>query len=512
MTIRNMTDGPWPNRTRWQSRGSNPNFQTVVVDPWIKTAAEFLCNISMDSESRRAPTGSEPHKQQEEKEPEEHHEEDVMDESTRECAADFLMHISQDLQTRRRETTDSPRLKPLDGIAEMRTTKYQEILQRNLHPDDFREQLKQSGCAVLHVTAEYKSPVTLSSCIRWEQQESDSSDDETERNSRSKYDEEEHDEEGRCTKLLSCLSSIKDRCCLEDEKEIKKPGKSYADVLMAPDLLGHFTNQDGELDPFHLDDPELKQSKDRTVLSFTNAQFVVSVLPYLREKDLKDQLNEQFLLEHELCESHPELNKTMSLSKIRAVKRKMFNVAQYHDPEIEYATVALAHLYFDMLVLKGSVTKANRYCIAGCCLVLAAKMNNECAETVQRDAPTVNVDEHEDWWEPVGGDDSDESQTVDRPNMRWIPKQRPLEIKALLGDIATKMLVPAKKVLAMEFHVFSQLNFGLHINPGLIDGVFERLLTEERRDKQDLSAQAYMSNNSYAQWKDELETFNKQID
>ena len=94
------------------------------------------------------------------------------------------------------------------------------------------------------------------------------------------------------------------------------------------------------------------------------------------------------MLEHESCIHHPELNKNMTLSKIRAVKKKMFDIAQQHTPEVEYSTVALSHLYFELLVLKGLVTKANRYCVAACCLLLAAKMNNECAEQAL-EAPTL---------------------------------------------------------------------------------------------------------------------------
>ena len=41
----------------------------------------------------------------------------------------------------------------------------------------------------------------------------------------------------------------------------------------------------------------------------------------------------------------------------------------------------------------------------------------------------------------------------------------------------------------MHPQVFQELNFDLQIRPGLVKSVFDRLVTEERLDKKDLTAQ-----------------------
>ena len=54
-------------------------------------------------------------------------------------------------------------------------------------------------------------------------------------------------------------------------------GTSYQKALEEEDLLDFLNNEEGHLDPFHLDDPELKQSKDRTVTDCSESRIVGSV-------------------------------------------------------------------------------------------------------------------------------------------------------------------------------------------------------------------------------------------
>merc|ERR1711912_142121 len=108
----------------------------------------------------------------------------------------------------------------------------------------------------------------------------------------------------------------------------------------------------------------------------------MGVIPFVNDRDLKNELNEQFMLEHE--ETFPGLATSgLSLSKIRNIKLKMVAVGEILD--LEVSTVALSQLYLDLLVIKnrdpescdngatGVVNKENRRLYASVCLVLATK-------------------------------------------------------------------------------------------------------------------------------------------
>ena len=95
--------------------------------------------------------------------------------------------------------------------------------------------------------------------------------------------------------------------------------------------------------------------------------FIGSVLPFVKPRDLKNQLNEQFRSKHE------DLSRGLTLSKIRSVKRELLSLAQETDCEL--STIACAYVYFEKLVLANVVNKPNRKLMAAVCLVLAAKWN-----------------------------------------------------------------------------------------------------------------------------------------
>lgn len=121
-------------------------------------------------------------------------------------------------------------------------------------------------------------------------------------------------------------------------------------------------------DPNFLDDQSLRQGKNHTVLQLESYQ--VSVLPFLRPRRLKEELNDQFRV------SHPDIHPSITLSKLRNLQKDLREIAVDVD-ELDFSTVAMAWAYFEQLVLGGRVLKVNRKLLAGACLVLAFKFHQQ---------------------------------------------------------------------------------------------------------------------------------------
>ena len=124
-------------------------------------------------------------------------------------------------------------------------------------------------------------------------------------------------------------------------------------------------------DPNALDDPEMHRGAHRYVQHPVAATgpIVSSVILFVNEKNLKQSLNEQFR------ERHPQLPPSLTLSKIRNLKKSALLGCMARN--IELSTVALAVILFERLCLKGLVTKANRRLTMAVSLLLAYKFN-EC--------------------------------------------------------------------------------------------------------------------------------------
>mmetsp|Transcript_29951 Transcript_29951/g.96646 ORF Transcript_29951/g.96646 Transcript_29951/m.96646 type:complete len:290 (-) Transcript_29951:20-889(-) len=128
---------------------------------------------------------------------------------------------------------------------------------------------------------------------------------------------------------------------------------------------GGFAAGPPRYDPLFLDDPTLQFGKARMVMNLPG--FVESVVPYVKPRALKAQLNEQWALKHQW------VSRGLTLSKLRASKQSMLEWVAALDGEL--ATAALAHVYLEKLVLRRVVHKPNRKLMAAVCLLLAAKWN-----------------------------------------------------------------------------------------------------------------------------------------
>ena len=86
---------------------------------------------------------------------------------------------------------------------------------------------------------------------------------------------------------------------------------------------------------------------------------------FVNHKELNDQFREKF----------PQLPASLTLSKIRNLKKKTLLACV--GLGIEISTVAIAFIFFEQLILKALVAKANRKLSMAVCLILAAKFNEE---------------------------------------------------------------------------------------------------------------------------------------
>ena len=94
------------------------------------------------------------------------------------------------------------------------------------------------------------------------------------------------------------------------------------------------------------------------------------------KKDLKQSLNEQYR------ERHPNLPPSLTLSKIRNIKKH--TVLFCLSINIEISTVAIAIINFERLCIKGLVTKMNRKLSMAVSLLLAYKFNETFSSTYHK--------------------------------------------------------------------------------------------------------------------------------
>ncbi|RIA98977.1 hypothetical protein C1645_731187 [Glomus cerebriforme] len=161
----------------------------------------------------------------------------------------------------------------------------------------------------------------------------------------------------------------------------RRKAESFAHLLVPSNSLGPEENN-RSYNPTYLDNPnlktekqlehevqEVKPSKHRTVLSLSS--IMGSFMHHNnRPSDLKRESNARFRNLH-----NQEVDPTLTLSQIRKVKLKLLTAATHEDLDLELSTVAKAYVYFEKLILKKVVNKANRRLYGSICLLLASKVN-----------------------------------------------------------------------------------------------------------------------------------------
>jgi len=192
-------------------------------------------------------------------------------------------------------------------------------------------------------------------------------------------------------------------------------------------------------EPDALDDPDSLHGEHHHVAqrSATTGPILSSVILYINEQEWKEHSNEQFR------DEHPQLPPSLTLSKIRNVKKQALSACISMD--IEVSSVALAVICFERLILKGIVTKLNRRLAMATCLLLAVKFN-----------------EHQ------------LVENMDNPAKTGLAEQN--HIESILRFADRTWSITKKQVLDAEFGCFVHLGFSLHVPTPHLYAVFTQLL------------------------------------
>ena len=122
-------------------------------------------------------------------------------------------------------------------------------------------------------------------------------------------------------------------------------------------------------EPNLIDDPEMIHGSHRYVLprAASTGPIISSIILFVNKQTLKKSLNDEFR------ERHPNLPPSLTLSKIRNIKKQIIIFCL--SISIEASTAALAVINFERLCIKGLVTKVNRKLAMAVCLLLSYKFN-----------------------------------------------------------------------------------------------------------------------------------------
>ena len=215
-------------------------------------------------------------------------------------------------------------------------------------------------------------------------------------------------------------------------------------------------------DPDFLDDPSMLYGSHKYVLSRAEVTgpLISSIILYVNKHDLKESLNEKFR------QVHPNLPPSLTLSKIRSIKKAAL-LACYNN-DIEIATTAYAIIYFERLCIKGFVTKFNRHLSMAVCILLAFKFNENISVT---DVTTLTLSQQSQ---------SQQQQQLDNSYHGGagpaVLENSKIKLNRLLDYFDNEWEISRKEIFHAEFGCFVHLSFTLHIPHPHVHLVFSRLL------------------------------------
>ena len=218
--------------------------------------------------------------------------------------------------------------------------------------------------------------------------------------------------------------------------------------------------------PYYIDDPRLRQGARKTVITKLGPMYTFSVIRYANQKTLKNELNEDF------AESHPWIPPSLTLSKIRNLKRETLEYWKKHDLEI--STLALAVVYFEKLIIRKLVIKSNRKLKFATCLLLAFKFNES---TIVSEDDNVNQAINEEQQLQRGNSMGHNTNEVNMPRLRHENENESAKSASSIFDAAQQIYgIGKKEIIKNEMQVFSELSFGLFTDPDDVVEHFNRLL------------------------------------
>lgn len=152
---------------------------------------------------------------------------------------------------------------------------------------------------------------------------------------------------------------------------------------------------------------------------------------------------------------HSNLSPSLTLTMIRELKRGAIeiwcNLCSINKGKymMEISTLALCFVYFENLIYQKYVTHSNCKLVMCVCIILALKFNELCEK------------------DDLESDELDRKYGIDKDDETLrIPKEKKFTrevLQHILDEIYDVFNIDSKYIFKIEFEVFAQLHFGLHL-------------------------------------------------
>ena len=248
---------------------------------------------------------------------------------------------------------------------------------------------------------------------------------------------------------------------LDDLKVFELQSRDWRGLSYKPLFKTIDKSLDYLYDPNLLDNPDLLYGSHRYVLqkSYMTGPIISSVILYVNKDELKQSLNEQF------HSTHPNISSTLTLSKIRNLKKSA--IVCCLTLSIEISTLALAIICFERLCLLSIVTKSNRKLTLSTCLLLSYKFNNDSIKNINNN---TNNNSNSNL-----NNNNNSNNNNNNNNLNNKTPNNKLEL--LFQWIDSNWFVSKKQILDAEFGTYVHLGFSLHCPYQHLYVVYIRLLT-----------------------------------